>query len=360
MLNEAMRKKTREKDPKSAPGGPFRRSPSTRRNKANAYLIVIAAVVTVVVGGMAAIDYFYVQAPPSATVQPPRPAPVIPKPPVVAQPQAATETIVTAEATAPTADLDHQDTSEPSKSLTADSDRARPTPPPATAATAVTLPPKSVPKQNVRRKAPETRTPQVADSLTAALFFKKGLSYHRQGRYEDAIRMYEDAVSKDPGNIGMQVNLAAACIAVSDFSRAIAVLDTASVLAPDNHQLLMNRAIAEIGLGQMDSALAHIDSAEKYADVPRFDIHFHRSVALSRLGRVEEALAEYRKAEALQSNDARLIFNMALAYDRLADFPTAVRYYQRFLELGGAVHSETAAVQARVRSLDAFVSGETK
>ena len=354
MLNEALRKKAREKDPKRAPGDALRRSPSVGHKRATTYLVAIAAVAAVIVGGLAAIGFFYGQAP--------GPAPVTPRSPAAAQPQAKSpETTAVVTTSTPTDSVGRQGTGEAPKLLTVVGDlppRAAPSTTPT--AVAVIRPPRLVPKKGARHKTPETRAPAVVDSRTVALFYQKGLSYHRQGRYEEAIRMYEKAISKDPGHIDAQINLAAAYIAVSDFTRAIAVLDTASALAPDNHQLLINRAVAEIGLGQTDSALTHIDMAERYADVPRFDIHFHRSVALSRLGRVEDALAECRKAEALQPSDPRLIFNMALAYDKLRGFPAAVRYYQKFLELGDAAPGERTAVQARIRELAAFAPGEAK
>lgn len=172
--------------------------------------------------------------------------------------------------------------------------------------------------------------------------------------------MYRDALARDPGHTGAVINLAAAYIAVSDFARAIPVLDTAGALAPDNPQVLINRAIAEIGLGQPERALAHIDMAEKMNGAPPWEIAFHRSVALSRLGRFDEAIAGYRKAEMLQPNDPRLLFNIALVYDSLADFPTAVKYYTRFLEHGAVSSDETTAVQARIRELTAFIAVQAR
>ena len=67
------------------------------------------------------------------------------------------------------------------------------------------------------------------------------------------------------------------------------------------------------------------------------------------------AITWYRKAEALNPGDGRLLFNLALAYDQDQAYAPAVDYYLKYLK--AAKEDLDAAgrgqIQARVRALQA-------
>jgi tetratricopeptide (TPR) repeat protein len=56
------------------------------------------------------------------------------------------------------------------------------------------------------------------------------------------------------------------------------------------------------------------------------------SLALSRLDKLEEAIAASSEALRLQKNDPRVIYQLALVLDRNGDIEQAIEAYQRFLE----------------------------
>jgi tetratricopeptide (TPR) repeat protein len=55
-------------------------------------------------------------------------------------------------------------------------------------------------------------------------------------------------------------------------------------------------------------------------------------VARSKLHRLEEAIAWYRKAENLDRGHTHLLFNMAVTFDRLERYKEALDCYARYLK----------------------------
>jgi tetratricopeptide (TPR) repeat protein len=367
MLNEALRKKAREEAPKDAPMLSTPRSASSPGVRLKPLLIVLLIVAVITLGCLYAIDRFFLT-PPASTLAPvaqPIAAPsaamdapmspsqnatkeTAPLPPATPPPVVAAPTIENSPAPVET----KVPLFETSASV---SNRPPPMPTP------ISTPPVKTPrKPPVVRKPPQRRLTTADDLRTAETFYEKGLAYHRAGRHKDAIRMYQDTLAKAPQHTDAMVNLAAVYIVDSEFNKAMDILDELAKLAPEDYRVPFNRGIAEIGLGRPDRALDEIDAAGAAGGAPQFDIYFHRGVALSRLGRFEDAIEDYLKAEALQSDDARLIFNMALAYDKLQAFPAAVGYYARFLDLEGVPIEEKKPVQARVKTLSAFLTSQQR
>jgi tetratricopeptide (TPR) repeat protein len=64
-----------------------------------------------------------------------------------------------------------------------------------------------------------------------------------------------------------------------------------------------------------------------------FEIYFHRGIAHRHLDETVQAIAWYRKAEAIKADNPHLLFNLAVALDGQGSYGPAVVYYQKFLQL---------------------------
>jgi tetratricopeptide (TPR) repeat protein len=125
---------------------------------------------------------------------------------------------------------------------------------------------------------------------------------------------------------------------------------------PGDAQGLANLAITEIAMGSPEKALAYLDEALTLKDPPLFKIYFHQGVARSKLGRLGEAVAWYRKAEALDPEHTHLLFNMAVTYDRLERYKEALACYARFLKADETSSPrERRDVETRVGILMAYL-----
>ena len=191
------------------------------------------------------------------------------------------------------------------------------------------------------------------------LFYRKGLSYHRQNKLEMAIQMYQMVLKKNPHHPSTRFNLASAYIQVGAFTQARTILEELNQQEPGNPDILLNLAAAEIGLDRPEQALTFLESAEKEFAAPTFEILFHKGVAHSRMGDFETALTMYKKAERLAPENPRLWLNTAIVYDSMVQYDQAIDYYQMFLGRNTSLTTrEQREIQTRVRELKAYLSQE--
>jgi len=187
-------------------------------------------------------------------------------------------------------------------------------------------------------------------------FYEKAVFYHRQNRLKEAIVMYLQVLDKNPQNTDAQFNLASAYLKNREFAMALPILKSLSEKDPDNPQIMINLAIARMGMGEPGIAVSLLDAAQQVTGAPSFDIYFHKAVALSRLGRLDEAMTFYEKAGKIDPENVRLLFNMAVLYDKMELYGEALQHYRLFLDRKGwSSDNEKKSVDDRVMFLTGFI-----
>lgn len=130
----------------------------------------------------------------------------------------------------------------------------------------------------------------------APLRANHAIAASRLGLWTDAIAAF-NALLDDPA-VGLQaaIELTALLIARDREAEALAVVDRVLPRAPDNPQLLINRAVAHLGLGDSAAALAAYRALPaELADVPQ--VRLGRTQAELRTGLFAEALAGLQALE---------------------------------------------------------------
>jgi len=212
-------------------------------------------------------------------------------------------------------------------------------------------------KTDLRRKEIAAPAVPIDTEPVAELFYRKGLSYHRQNKLELAIQMYQAVLRKKPDHRATRFNLASAYIQVAAFTEAGALLEALNRQEPENPEILLNLAAVKIGLDRPEQALALLERAETESAAPTFEILFHKGAAYSRMGDFDTALGMYRKAERLAPDNPRLWLNTAIAYDNLAQYDRAVDHYQIYLDRKTSLTiSDRREIETRVRKLKAYLA----
>ena len=225
---------------------------------------------------------------------------------------------------------------------------ATPQPPP------VTGNPKTAAAPAAKRAAPP---PPPAAPTGDTPFYQKALALHRQQRFTEAIGFYRQVLEQHPDHAACRFNLAAAYLDSGVFSDAYPLLKTLAATAPQKPEIRLNLAIAEIGMGRMEAAAANLDLAQTLPGAPEFEIHFHRGILQGRCGNPQSAIASYHRALALRPRHGGVLFNLALTYDRLADYPKALAYYVQSLSAGDPLSAaESAQIRRRVRQLQTHLN----
>ncbi|MBF0395426.1 MAG: tetratricopeptide repeat protein [Desulfobacterales bacterium] len=199
----------------------------------------------------------------------------------------------------------------------------------------------------------EVKTDTYETPVDNDLFYKKGLNYQNLNMFDDAINMYEEVLKKHPENSTVLFNLSSIYISKKSYSEGYSILSKLVNRKPDNPELLINLAISQIGLGKIDDAVFTLRHAEKIPTANRFALYFHKGIALSKLGKLNEAITSYKEAEKSNPNNPRLLFNMALSYDKMQNYDEAVRYYTYFLKYSIS-EKEQKEIKNRIRELSLY------
>jgi tetratricopeptide (TPR) repeat protein len=213
-----------------------------------------------------------------------------------------------------------------------------------------------VAKKNAAHQAPKAKE-RVVSTQQESLFLQKALHYHRQGKFNQAIRMYQQVLKVNATHRDALFNLASAYIHLKVYSEALPLLKKLRNYDYGNPDVLVNLAIVEIGLGKPAEAIQLLNLATQYYKEPKFEIFFHKAAALSRLGRLEEALRNYRTAETLNAQHPILNFNMAVLCDKLHQYKDAVYYYRAYIRNSNSLQQfEEKKIETRIRSLRAYLA----
>jgi Flp pilus assembly protein TadD len=223
------------------------------------------------------------------------------------------------------------------------------------------LPKGSKAKAKVVKKKAAHRAPKAKERVVSneqeSLFLQKALHYHRQGKFNQAIRMYQQVLKVKPTHRDALFNLASAYIHLTAYSEALPLLKKLRNYDYGNPDVLVNLAIVEIGLGKPAEAIQMLNLANQHYKEPKFEIFFHKAAALSRLGRLEEALQNYRTAETLNAQHPILNFNMAVICDKLHQYKDAVNYYRAYIRNSDSLQQyEEKKIETRIRSLRAYLA----
>jgi tetratricopeptide (TPR) repeat protein len=215
---------------------------------------------------------------------------------------------------------------------------------------------KTVARNKKNRLSAKTRRRKTFSAEPEEHFYDKAVRYHRSNELSKAILMYQEVLKENPKHYDARFNLASASLRASLFPEAYNILEKLHKQDPANPQILLNLAIAEIGLKRPQKAILHLDKAALLDNKPQFEIFFNRGVVLSRLGKLEKAESCYKKAEALNPGNPQLIFNLAVIYDKLQRYRTALKYYGAFLKNEGASSAlEKKEVENRVKTIRIYL-----
>jgi tetratricopeptide (TPR) repeat protein len=207
--------------------------------------------------------------------------------------------------------------------------------------------------------APATDPTNENHRLQIERLYQKARQYHRRDRLDQAIALYQEVLKEDPGHAKARFNLVAAYLQIEAYTKAYPMAAELYLKEPDNQQVMLNLAIAQIGCGRIQEALTLLGKAAGRSDAALFEIAFHKAVAYRHLNRMQDALTWYKRAEAMRPTDPSLLFNLAVAYDQRQQYAEAVDYYLKYIEYDKQPDPlKTKKIRGRVRILQAYHAHE--
>ena len=164
-----------------------------------------------------------------------------------------------------------------------------------------------------------------------------GLMLKNQGRIEEAMEHYHQAIQINPNNFEALNNLGAVLADKGQFDEAIENYYKAIQIIPNFYEALDNLGVALAAKGRFDEAIENFRQAIQ-VNSNRPETFFHLGMTLSQSGRPRDAVAQYREALRLNPTLAGALNNLAwvLAASpdaELRNGAEAVRLAERACEL---------------------------
>jgi RNA polymerase sigma-70 factor (ECF subfamily) len=150
------------------------------------------------------------------------------------------------------------------------------------------------------------RDARVDDAGELVLLEEQDRSLWNRARIDEGLRVLERArLQRRPGPYQLQAAIAAGHAQGTDWPTIAAVYDRLVALQP-SPVVRLNRAVAIALAGRPEEGLGEIDALGELEGYHL--LHAARADLLRRLGRTEEAAAEYRRARELTANGAERRF----------------------------------------------------
>ena len=197
---------------------------------------------------------------------------------------------------------------------------------------------------NVVRQRPEN--PRARTGL--------GIALEAQGKLEEAIAQYRDALRLKGDYVDAHTNLGNALAAQGKLDEAIAHLREAIRLRPRDAGAHRNLGNALVAQGKLEDAVAH------YRDALRLDpgdgeLHNSLGIALTRQGKLEDAVAQYRDALRLDRDNGDVHNNLGVALAAQGRLDDAIPHFRdaiRAKESDGQAHTNLGMALAQVGRFD--------
>lgn len=159
-----------------------------------------------------------------------------------------------------------------------------------------------------------------------------GIVLARQGKTEEAIAHYTEALRISPYNANIHCNLGVAFAKQGKVQEAIAHYAEALRIEPDYVEAHNNLGVALAGQGKIDEAMAH------YAEALRIDphhsiAHYNLGVALGEQGKTEEAIAHLTEAIRIKPDYALAHHNLGIALARQGKIQEAITCFTKALQI---------------------------
>jgi tetratricopeptide (TPR) repeat protein len=165
----------------------------------------------------------------------------------------------------------------------------------------------------------------------AKAYVNRGVAYGMMGEYDRAIRDYDQAIRLSPDDAGGYNNRGNAYVIKGEYDRAIQDFDQAIRVRPDYADVYNNRGNAYVRKRAYDRAIQDYDQAIRlkpgYADA-----FSDRGVAYVRKGEYDLALRDYDRAIQLRAS-AEAYYNRGFVYFNKGEYDRAIQDYDQAIQL---------------------------
>jgi tetratricopeptide (TPR) repeat protein len=184
-----------------------------------------------------------------------------------------------------------------------------------------------------------------------------GSAYRDQGKIDDAIGEYKEALRIDPNLAEAHNNLGATYHGQGRLDNAIGEYKEALRIAPNNAMAHNNLGLAYQDQGKLDAAIREYKEALRI-DPTLAEAHNNLGLAYRDQGKLDAAMREFKEALRLNPNYADSHYNLGIAYHAQGKLDAAMREYKEVLRLNpndADLHCNLGSVYASQGKFDVAI-----
>ncbi|GIX44173.1 MAG: tetratricopeptide repeat protein [Candidatus Hydrogenedentota bacterium] len=170
---------------------------------------------------------------------------------------------------------------------------------------------------------------------TFAFHREKADSYRKSERWVEAANEYEQALRLNPNDVETRALLAEALARAGELDAAEAQFDRAIAQNPNEPQIYYRRGNVYRELRRLDLAIGAFRKALELDPKHKFARN-NLGVVYMEKGEYAKAAEQFKKVLELDPNYEKALLNLGIIYDdHLQDKQQALKYYERYLQVGG-------------------------
>jgi protein O-mannosyl-transferase len=159
-----------------------------------------------------------------------------------------------------------------------------------------------------------------------------GIALEESGRFQDAIRHYEQALRLEPDYAKAYNNLGGALVQLGRVQEAIGHYEQALRIMPDSAEVHCNLGIALEQSGRVREAIGHFEQALRI--MPDYaEAHYNLGVALEQGGRIQEATRHFDQVLRIKPDYAEAHYNLGVALQQTGRLQEAMEHWEHALRL---------------------------
>ncbi|KXK06088.1 MAG: tetratricopeptide repeat protein [Chlorobi bacterium OLB4] len=159
-----------------------------------------------------------------------------------------------------------------------------------------------------------------------------GYDYINEGKYSDAIRIFEQHLISDPSDMTVRMQLAYLYKSQGRTFEAMREFEMVSLNSTDNEQVI--HAKDELFLLQKSKELNELDQAYSFLDKKMYS----------------EAIAKFESYYSKNPNDMKVAMQLGYIYKMLKDYNNAIKYFE-IIETSSPLTTETNAARDEITSI---------
>lgn len=208
-------------------------------------------------------------------------------------------------------------------------------------------------------------TPPPSETLQPSAAFdslcERGCAEFRQRRYQQAMRLFEEAVTADPANGRARKLLGTACAYAGEFSIAAVHFHRMTQILPRDPSAYLNLG-AVLNMSHEYGGAVRVLKRGLYttSGQPQFleEFYYNLGIAFRHMNQEYTAIKCYRECLRLKPDLVSACINLANIYCRQQDYEYAEKYYAMVLEMGSPKSPDHGRAMLGLKHVRAVLAGD--